>query len=46
MKNSKVLMTFDILTLMPEMFLALSDYGVTGRAFRENIVSLNLWNPR
>ncbi|MDA9210511.1 tRNA (guanosine(37)-N1)-methyltransferase TrmD [Methylophilaceae bacterium] len=46
MKNSKVLITFDILTLMPEMFLALSDYGVTGRAFRENIVSLNLWNPR
>ena len=46
MKTSKVLLTFDILTLMPEMFLALSDYGVTGRAFKKKIVNLNLLNPR
>ena len=46
MKISKSLLTFDIVTLMPEMFLAISDYGVTGRAFKENIVNLNLWNPR
>ena len=46
MKTSKVLLTFDIVTLMPEMFSAISDYGVTGRAFKENIVDLNLWNPR
>jgi len=46
MKTSKALLTFDIITLMPEMFSALSDYGVTGRAFKKNIVNLNLWNPR
>jgi tRNA (guanine37-N1)-methyltransferase len=46
MKTSKALLTFDVVTLMPEMFLALSEYGVTGRAFKENIVNLNLWNPR
>jgi tRNA (guanine37-N1)-methyltransferase len=46
MKTSKVLLTFDIVTLMPEMFSAISDHGVTGRAFKENIVDLNLWNPR
>ena len=46
MRASKVLLTFDVVTLMPEMFLALSEYGVTGRAFKENIVNLNLWNPR
>ena len=46
MKTSKVLLTFDIVTLIPEMFSAISDYGVTGRAFKENIVDLNLWNPR
>ena len=46
MRASKVLLTFDIVTLMPEMFSAISDYGVTGRAFKENIVNLNLWNPR
>jgi tRNA (guanine37-N1)-methyltransferase len=46
MRASKALLTFDVVTLMPEMFLAISDYGVTGRAFKENIVNLNLWNPR
>ena len=46
MKTSKALLTFDVVTLMPEMFLALSEYGITGRAFNENIVNLNLWNPR
>jgi tRNA (guanine37-N1)-methyltransferase len=46
MKNSKALLTFDIVTLMPEMFSSISDYGITGRAFKEEIVELNLWNPR
>jgi tRNA (guanine37-N1)-methyltransferase len=46
MKISKALLTFDIVTLMPEMFSAISNYGVTGRAFKENIVNLNLLNPR
>ena len=46
MRASKALLTFDVVTLMPEMFLAISDYGVTGRAFKENIVNLNLLNPR
>ena len=46
MKTSKALLTFDIVTLMPEMFSAICDYGITRRAFKENIVNLNLWDPR
>jgi tRNA (guanine37-N1)-methyltransferase len=46
MKTSKALLTFDIVTLMPEMFSAISGYGITGRAFKEDIVNINLWNPR
>ena len=46
MKTSKALLTFDVISLMPEMFSAISDYGITGRAFKGNIVNLNLWNPR
>jgi len=46
MRTSRALLTFDVVTLMPEMFLAISDYGITGRAFKEKIVDLNLWNPR
>ena len=39
-------MWLGIVTLFPEMFKALTDYGVTGRAFREEKAILALWNPR
>lgn len=36
----------DVITLFPEMFTALTQYGITGRANRSNIFCLNTWNPR
>ncbi len=41
-------MTFecDVITLFPEMFDAITQYGVTGKANRSNIFNLNAWNPR
>ena len=39
-------MQVDIVTLFPEMFSALTEYGVTGRAVRQNLVKLACWNPR
>ncbi|MDL2284837.1 tRNA (guanosine(37)-N1)-methyltransferase TrmD [Oxalobacter sp. OttesenSCG-928-P03] len=39
-------MLFDVITLFPEMFSALTDSGITRRAFEENRCSLKLWNPR
>ena len=36
----------DVLTLFPEMFAALTQYGVTRRALDEGRWSLDLWNPR
>jgi tRNA (guanine37-N1)-methyltransferase len=38
-------MQFDLITLFPEMFVAL-DYGVTGRAKENGLISLDFWNPR
>ena len=35
-----------IVTLFPEMFATVSEYGVTGRAVREGLVTLEFWNPR
>jgi len=35
-----------IITLFPEMFTAVSDYGVTGRAIRDGLVEVSYWNPR
>ncbi|MCY3690255.1 MAG: tRNA (guanosine(37)-N1)-methyltransferase TrmD [Gammaproteobacteria bacterium] len=39
-------MRVDIVTLFPEMFTALSEYGVTGRAVGQGLVELAYWNPR
>ncbi|MBV6271599.1 tRNA (guanosine(37)-N1)-methyltransferase TrmD [Alcaligenaceae bacterium CGII-47] len=39
-------MRFDLITLFPEMFAAVRDQGVTGRAYARGIWSLGLWNPR
>ncbi len=37
---------FDVITLFPDMFDAVTQYGVTGRASRNRIFQLNAWNPR
>lgn len=37
---------FDVITLFPDMFSVVRDLGVTGRAHRQGIWSLGLWNPR
>lgn len=39
-------MWLGIITLFPEMFSALTDYGVTGRAFKRGDAELMTWNPR
>ncbi len=39
-------MQFDVVTLFPEMFAALTQSGITRRAFEQRKCSLTLWNPR
>lgn len=39
-------MHIEVVTLFPEMFSALSDYGVTGRAIQNGLVQLGTINPR
>jgi len=39
-------MQFDVITLFPEMFVALTQSGITRRAFDQNKCALTLWNPR
>jgi len=39
-------MRFDVLTLFPEMFRALTDWGITSRAAKLGQYSLTTWNPR
>lgn len=37
---------FDVITLFPEMFTAVADYGITRRAREQGLWRLALWNPR
>ena len=39
-------MNIAIVTLFPEMFSALTEYGVTGRAVQHGLVYTQCWNPR
>ena len=37
---------FDVVTLFPQMFDAISQHGITARALEKKIYGLSLWNPR
>jgi len=39
-------MRFDVLTIFPEMVLNSAMNGVTGRAIKNGLVQLSVWNPR
>jgi tRNA (guanine37-N1)-methyltransferase len=39
-------MRIDVVTLFPQMFQVLSDYGITGRAVNRGILDMTTWNPR
>ena len=39
-------MRFDVVTLFPEMFKAVTASGITRRALDEGHWSLSTWNPR
>lgn len=39
-------MQFDVITLFPQMFEAVTQHGVTGRAVAQGHFQLHTWNPR
>ncbi len=39
-------MRFGIVTLFPEMFAALTEFGISSRAIKQGLVSVDFWNPR
>jgi tRNA (guanine37-N1)-methyltransferase len=39
-------MRINVITLFPDMFDALTREGVTGRAIKQGLLELSLWNPR
>ncbi|WP_448552973.1 tRNA (guanosine(37)-N1)-methyltransferase TrmD [Thalassotalea montiporae] len=39
-------MWIGVISLFPEMFDAITQYGVTGRAIRKGLIEFHSWNPR
>ncbi len=39
-------MRLAVVTLFPEMFAAVSEFGITARAFNSGLMELSCWNPR
>ena len=39
-------MWIGVISLFPEMFDAITEYGVTGRAIRNGLIEFHKWNPR
>ncbi|BDY03754.1 tRNA (guanine-N(1)-)-methyltransferase [Ferrimonas sp. YFM] len=39
-------MWLGVVTLFPEMFRAVTEFGVTGRAVKNGLIGLQTWNPR
>lgn len=44
--GSGLVTRFDCVTLFPEMFAAVTDWGITRRALERGLWSIALWNPR
>ena len=36
----------EVISLFPDMFAAISEYGITSRAVKQGLLQLNCWNPR
>ena len=39
-------MRVEVISIFPEMFAAISEYGITSRAVKQGLLQLTCWNPR
>lgn len=39
-------MNFGIITLFPNMFYAITNYGIVGKAYKNGLIKVKIWNPR
>lgn len=42
----KTLIEFNIVSIFPEMFNAIKNYGIISKAIKKNIIKITIWNPR
>jgi len=45
-ENNNTLIWFNVITIFPEMFHAMTNYGLIGKAIKKKIININLLNPR
>ena len=39
-------MRIDVITLFPEIFASITDYGISARAMKRGLWNIHFWNPR
>lgn len=39
-------MWFGVVSLFPQMFASITEHGITGRAVKDGLINVELWNPR
>lgn len=44
--NNEAKLWIGVISLFPEMFNAITEFGVTGRAIRNGLIEFQQWNPR
>lgn len=44
--NAMAGLRIEVISLFPEMFSAISEYGITSRAVKQGLLQLTCWNPR
>lgn len=45
-KTAETKLWIGVISLFPEMFNAITEFGVTGRAIRKGLIEFHQWNPR
>ncbi|ACL30196.1 tRNA (guanosine(37)-N1)-methyltransferase TrmD [Buchnera aphidicola str. APS (Acyrthosiphon pisum)] len=45
-KYNETIICFNIITIFPEMFYAITNYGIIGQAIKKKIININFFNPR
>ncbi|HMI77026.1 MAG TPA: tRNA (guanosine(37)-N1)-methyltransferase TrmD [Buchnera sp. (in: enterobacteria)] len=44
--KSKAILWINIISIFPEMFVAITNYGIISQAIKKRLIKINIWNPR
>lgn len=45
-KSHKTLIYFNVISIFPKMFDAITNYGIISKAIKKGLINIKIWNPR